>query len=148
LRSPVDFDQAVRALARSGHQVFVEVSPRPVLTAAITQTLEGIAGHEPGLPDPVVTGTLRRGDGGPARLLASRAPVPVPGVAVDWAAVLGGGQCIELPTYAFQRQRYWLSGETAARGAAPFRLAPDQPVADLPATDEDAMRDLVLGHAA
>jgi short-subunit dehydrogenase/acyl carrier protein len=55
----------------------------------------------------VVTGTLRRGDGGAARLLDSLAQVHAGGVAVDWRAVLGGGRRVELPTYAFQRQRFW-----------------------------------------
>ena len=112
LRSPVDFERAVRTLAAGGHRVFIEVSPHPVLATAVTQTLEDApaAPQEDaaaGGPGPVVTGTLRRGDGGPARLLASLAQVHVHGVAVDWAAVLGGGRRVELPTYAFQRRRYW-----------------------------------------
>ena len=112
LRSPVDFDRAVRTLAAGGHRVFVEVSPHPVLTTAIAQTLED-AGPDvdaPGdadWPQAVVTGTLRRGDGGAGRVLASLAQVHVAGVGVDWAAVLGGGRRVELPTYAFQRQRFW-----------------------------------------
>jgi acyl transferase domain-containing protein/NADPH:quinone reductase-like Zn-dependent oxidoreductase/acyl carrier protein len=99
LRAPVEFDRAVRMLAGAGHQVFIEASPHPVLTAAITDTV----------PDtPVtVTGTLRRDDGGPARLLACLAQAFVHGAAVNWAAVLGGGQRVDLPTYAFQHQRYW-----------------------------------------
>ena len=44
LRSPVDFDRALRVLADAGHRVFVEVSPHPVLTTAMTQTLEDAAG--------------------------------------------------------------------------------------------------------
>ena len=54
-----------------------------------------------------MTGTLRRGDGGPGRLLASFADAYVRGVRVDWAAVLGGDRRVDLPTYAYQRQRYW-----------------------------------------
>ena len=103
LRAPVEFDRAARLLAASGHGVFVEVSPHPVLAAAITETLEDASG--PAVP--VVTGTLRREDGGLSRFLASLAEVHVRGVAVDWAAVLAGGRRVELPTYAFQRQRYW-----------------------------------------
>ena len=68
LRATVEFDRAIRALAESDHQVFIETSPHPVLTGAITDTLqdtEAIA--------PIVTGTLRRDEGGPARLLTSLA---------------------------------------------------------------------------
>ena len=95
LRAPVEFDRAVQALAGSGHEVFVEASPHPVLHP----------GHHGALA--VVTGTLRRDDGGPARFLAALAAVHVRGVPVSWAAVLGGGQQVDLPTYAFRHQRYW-----------------------------------------
>ena len=84
-------------LAQSGHRVFIEVSPHPVLTAAITETLD----------EAVVTGTLRRDDGGPARFLASLGEVFTRGVAVDWPAVLPAGQRVELPTYAFRHRRFW-----------------------------------------
>ncbi|MER7758046.1 SDR family NAD(P)-dependent oxidoreductase, partial [Kitasatospora sp. NPDC097643] len=63
-------------------------------------------------------GTLRRGEGGPRRVLASLAEAWVRGVAVDWrAAVFTGGTAVpplELPTYAFQRAHYWLDAPTAA----------------------------------
>ncbi|HEY2264786.1 MAG TPA: acyltransferase domain-containing protein, partial [Streptosporangiaceae bacterium] len=103
LRSPVEFARAVRTLAGAGHRAFVEVSPHPVLTAAITQTLEE---QELTVP-PAVTGTLRRDDGGPRRFLASLAAAYVRGVAVSWPATVPGGRRADLPTYAFQRQRYW-----------------------------------------
>ena len=106
LRAPVEFDRAVRVLAGAGHRVFIEISPHPVLTAAITDTLEDTA-PAPDAPAPAVTGTLRRTDGGPARFLSSLAQAHVHGVRVDWAALLAGGARVELPTYAFQRQRYW-----------------------------------------
>jgi len=126
LRSPVEFGRAVRALAAQGHGVFIEVSPHPVLTSAVTQTLEDEAAGAGGpaaqvTAAPVVTGTLRRGDGGAGRLLASLAEAFAHGAAVDWAAVLGRGRRLELPTYAFQRQRFWPrpsrdTGNVAAAG--------------------------------
>ncbi|MFE0020902.1 type I polyketide synthase [Amycolatopsis sp. NPDC059021] len=97
LRETVEFERAIRTLGESGHGVFVETSPHPVLTAAITDTLG----------DPVVVGTLRRDEGGAERLLASFAEAFVRGVTVEWAKVLGGGRRVALPTYAFQRERYW-----------------------------------------
>jgi acyl transferase domain-containing protein len=106
LRAPVEFDRAVRVLAEAGHWVFVEASPHPVLVTAVTETLEDAADGSAGAGS-VVSGTLRRDEGGPERLLASLAEVYVRGVVVDWAAVLGGGQVVDLPTYAFQRRRYW-----------------------------------------
>jgi malonyl CoA-acyl carrier protein transacylase/NADP-dependent 3-hydroxy acid dehydrogenase YdfG len=112
LRSPVEFDAAVRVLAGSGYRAFVEISPHPVLTAAISETA---ADAGPGVPV-TVTGTLRRDDGGPGRLLTSLAAVHVRGVRVNWGAVLGGGRRVDLPTYAFEHRRYWPQPSTAGAG--------------------------------
>ncbi|MBW8487754.1 type I polyketide synthase [Actinomadura parmotrematis] len=69
----------------------------------------------------MVTGTLRRDDGGLRRFLLSLAELHVRGVAVDWAAVFAGTdpRPVALPTYAFQRERYWLSPAGAAAGPEP-----------------------------
>ena len=106
LRAPVEFGRAVGVLAQAGHGVFVEVSPHPVLTAAISEAA-----------DAAVTGTLRRDDGGAARFLTSLAEVHVRGVPVDWAAVLPGGRRVALPTYAFRHQRFWPRSRSRAAGA-------------------------------
>ena len=102
VRQTVRFAEAIRALHHSGHQTFVEVSPHPVLSGAIQDTIEDL-----GSASPVVCGTLWRDDGGARRLLSSLAQVYVRGTAVDWSAVLGGAERADLPTYAFQHERYW-----------------------------------------
>ncbi|MCW2869730.1 type I polyketide synthase, partial [Actinacidiphila oryziradicis] len=119
LRQTVRFEEATRALAADGHTVFVEVSPHPVLTSAIQETLESA-----GSPRPVVVGSLRRGQGGPARWLTSVAELYVRGVPVDWSAAFTGTRPlrVDLPTYAFQRQRYWLDATRSPEqtpGSAP-----------------------------
>ncbi|MFJ6773131.1 type I polyketide synthase, partial [Kitasatospora sp. NPDC091257] len=101
LRSTVRFEQATRALLADGRSVFVESSPHPVLTIGIQDTAD-----QAGTPV-TVTGTLRREDGGPDRLLAGAAELWTAGVAVDWSAAFAGGTRTALPTYAFQRRRYW-----------------------------------------
>ena len=116
LRSPVEFARVVSVLAASGHKVFIEVSPHPVLAAAVAETLEHDAAGSPAAAGTAVTGTLRRGDGGPARLLASLAAAHVHGATVDWAAVRPPRQHVELPTYAFQRERYWPAVRVAVAG--------------------------------
>ncbi len=115
LREPVEFERAVQVLASSGHRVFVEVSAHPVLSPGIEDTL---AAADVGAV--TVAGTLRRGDGGLGRLMASMAEVWVRGTAVDWARFFPPPRSrVELPTYAFQHQRYWppLPAAEAAAGA-------------------------------
>ncbi|WP_285620578.1 type I polyketide synthase [Kineosporia sp. NBRC 101677] len=102
LRNRVEFSRAIEVLSNDGYGAFVESSAHPVLTAGIIDLLENL-GHD----EPVVTGTLRREDGGADRLLAALASVHVRGIAVDWASVLPKGEKVALPTYAFQRRRYW-----------------------------------------
>ncbi|HEY2239896.1 MAG TPA: type I polyketide synthase, partial [Streptosporangiaceae bacterium] len=122
LRAPVQFTSALDTLAEDGHGAFLEISPHPVLTAAITSTLDE-------LDVPVLaTGTLRRDDGGLVRLLASLGEAHVHGVAVDWAAVLPAGRRIGLPTYAFQHQRYWPQPAPASAGSSPGWAAVGHPL--------------------
>jgi acyl transferase domain-containing protein len=101
LRHRVGFGPAVEALVGEGHRAFVEVSPHPVLTTAVQEILDG---HDVAT---VVTGTLRRDDGGLRRLLTSLAEVHVRGIPVTWTTSRPEDH-VDLPTYAFQHQRYWL----------------------------------------
>ncbi|MEV0376061.1 acyltransferase domain-containing protein, partial [Streptomyces sp. NPDC050636] len=102
LRASVYFDRAVRTLAGQGHQVFIEVTPHPVLLGAMTESLEEVAQEAgPGAVPASVCGTLRRDDGGATRLITSLAEAFVNGVAVDWSVVLPQAKRVELPTYAF-----------------------------------------------
>ncbi|MFD6530860.1 type I polyketide synthase [Streptomyces sp. NPDC060184] len=118
LRQTVLFEPATRKLLAEGHDVFVEASPHPVLTSAVQETAEAADA------DAVVTGSLRRGEGGTARFLTSLAETQVHGVAVDWSPVLAGprpdlSDLAGLPTYPFQRQRFWLESTTARSADAP-----------------------------
>ncbi|MFH9419143.1 type I polyketide synthase [Streptomyces sp. NPDC017529] len=114
LRATVHYDRAVRVLAGAGHQIFIEVTPHPVLLGAMNDTLEEVVLEAgPGAVPGAVCGTLRRDDGGAARLLTSLAEAYVQGATVDWRAVLPVGELVELPTYAFRHQRYWPEGVLA-----------------------------------
>ncbi|MFJ8165200.1 type I polyketide synthase [Streptomyces sp. NPDC096136] len=113
LRGRVGFGPAVTALLAQGHGVFVEVSAHPVLVQPVNEAADGAEA------DAVVTGTLRRGDGGLRRLYASAAELFVRGTAVDWSGVLPPpARRVELPTYAFDRQHYWLEEADTATGPA------------------------------
>ncbi|MBB5896765.1 acyl transferase domain-containing protein/NADPH:quinone reductase-like Zn-dependent oxidoreductase/acyl carrier protein [Kutzneria kofuensis] len=115
LRQTVRFDEVVRGLAEQGSTLFVECSAHPVLTVGVQETLEALGSNA------VTVGSLRRDEGGWQRMLTSVATAHVNGAAVDWSRVFGQARQVELPTYAFQRQRYWLdvpavSGDLASVG--------------------------------
>ncbi|AGL16004.1 type I polyketide synthase [Actinoplanes sp. N902-109] len=116
LRRTVRFEQAVRVLIAGGYGSFVEVSPHPVLTTAVGQTAE-----DAGATDILTVGTLERDNGGVHRMVTSLAQAYAGGLAVDWKAVLPSTDWVELPTYAFQHQPYWLSMNL---GPAPAATAP------------------------
>ncbi|SOE09199.1 8,8a-deoxyoleandolide synthase [Streptomyces sp. 2323.1] len=115
LRRTVEFAPAIEALTAAGHRTFVEVSPHPVLTVPLQETVEDEGA------DAVVTGTLRRDDGGLARLYTSLGVLYAHGVDVDWSPAFAERRPhrVELPTYAFQRQRFWLEPEAPAVAASP-----------------------------
>ncbi|MBE1502211.1 acyl transferase domain-containing protein/D-arabinose 1-dehydrogenase-like Zn-dependent alcohol dehydrogenase/acyl carrier protein [Amycolatopsis lexingtonensis] len=107
LRETVRLDVAVATLAAEGFGTFVESSPHPVLTMAIGET-DGVE----------ALGSLRRDDGGYERFLRSLGEAHVRGVAVDWTPAFPGAHRVDLPTYAFQRRRYWLDAGVAPQSAA------------------------------
>uniref|UniRef100_UPI003898DC67 type I polyketide synthase n=1 Tax=Kitasatospora azatica TaxID=58347 RepID=UPI003898DC67 len=104
LRQTVRFEETVRALIDQGHTTFIEISPHPVLTYGIEETSS----------DVLITGTLRRNEGGQQRFLTSLATLHTHGHPTDLSGLLAGGTAVALPTYAFQHQRYWLDASSAA----------------------------------
>jgi len=123
-RQEVGFASAVNALAAAGHRAFIEVSPQPVLTGAVTETLQ-----DSGVPASVVTGTLGRDGNAAESVLGSMASVHVAGIRVDWARVLPAGKRVDLPTYAFQRQRYWPDVDAVMAAMTAGSAAPSGAVA-------------------
>ncbi|MFI9155808.1 SDR family NAD(P)-dependent oxidoreductase [Streptomyces sp. NPDC053367] len=111
LRNPVGFEPAVRALVEDGAGCFLEMSPHPVLGVAMEETVAAAGARRVG-----VVGSLRRRQGGMKRFLLSLAEAHIAGVKVDWAACFAGtgARQVPLPTYAFQRKRYWPSSRPAA----------------------------------
>jgi acyl transferase domain-containing protein/D-arabinose 1-dehydrogenase-like Zn-dependent alcohol dehydrogenase len=105
LRETVRFEQAHRALLDDGYATFVEVAPHPVLAIAMQET---IASSE---REGAVVASLRRGDGGPRRFLASLGNAWARGAGVNWGKVLGESSSrVQLPSYAFDRRRFWVRG--------------------------------------
>ena len=113
LRDPVLFGQSIERLLAEGHTLFVEMSPHPILLPAIE---EGIA--QSGRPG-VALASLRREAEERREMLASLGALYVQGYPVEWARHSpSGGQCVPLPTYPFQRERYWIEAAASTKDAA------------------------------
>ncbi|EUA89839.1 acyl transferase domain protein [Mycobacterium ulcerans str. Harvey] len=121
IRQTVQFDQAVRSACGHGYRTFIESSPHPALIAGIEDTYRNCAADSGA--DPIVVPTLGREDGGLQRFLASAAAAFVAGVNVDWRGPLDGAGLVELPTYAFEKRRFWLSGEGVSVDASGLGLS-------------------------
>ncbi|ATL26224.1 Malonyl CoA-acyl carrier protein transacylase [Streptomyces formicae] len=116
LRTTVEFEKTTRALLADGHRIFVESSPHPVLAIGLQETFEAV-----GETGAHVVPSLRRDEGGLERFLTSLGQAYVHGADVDWADTFAGVRPVELPTYPFQRSRFWLEssapvGDVTAAG--------------------------------
>ncbi|TDP92877.1 type I polyketide synthase [Labedaea rhizosphaerae] len=105
VRDTVRFADGVRRLRDEGVDTFLELGPDPVLSAHVDGSVA----------------VLRRGRDEAETVLGAVAAAHVRGTAVDWARLLPGGRRIELPTYPFQRTRYWIDqiAEPVAEHADP-----------------------------
>ncbi|WP_182882210.1 type I polyketide synthase [Microbispora sp. H10949] len=112
LRETVRFDEATRALLRDGFDLWVECSPHPVLRHGVEATFEAEEA------DAAVVGSLLRDQGDLTRFLTSLANAHVCGAKVDWTAGRPAARVVDLPTYAFQRERYWQNPESAVEVTA------------------------------
>ncbi|WP_443048888.1 type I polyketide synthase [Streptomyces sp. NBC_00328] len=99
VRETVRFADAVRELAARGVTTFLEIGPDAVLSAMAQQSAE----------DAEFVPALRRDRPEATEVVSALARIAVRGGSVDWAAFYAGtgARRVDLPTYAFQRQRYW-----------------------------------------
>ncbi|MEV4743883.1 type I polyketide synthase [Streptomyces sp. NPDC049555] len=106
IREAVRFADAVRALRDAGTTVFVEVGPDPVLTAMARATL----GDDDGA---TAVALLRTGRPETEQFAGAVATAHVAGTPLDTATFFPGATPVDLPTYAFQREHYWLTARPA-----------------------------------
>ena len=109
VRETVRFHDTVRTLHESGVTAVLELGPDAVLSAQIAESLP-----ESTLTRPV----LRDGQSEEATLATALGLLHAPGTAVDWQAYFAGtgARRVQLPTYAFQRERYWPRTAAAHHG--------------------------------
>lgn len=101
MRAPVRFADGVQTLYGGGYRIFLEVGPHPTLLALAQRSLP-----ERGS---LSLNSLRRGKDDWVELFTSLADLYTHGAAVDWAGVDRpyGRRRVDLPTYPFERDRYW-----------------------------------------
>ncbi|MCP3822828.1 thioester reductase domain-containing protein, partial [Streptomyces sp. A3M-1-3] len=115
VRGTVRFADALQTLAGLNVSTFIELGPDAVLTALAAQTFQGAQG---------AVALLRREGPEPEALLAGLGQAYNRGVPVDWTAFFAdsGARRVALPTYPFQRERYWLESTSAAADAGGLGL--------------------------
>ncbi|NGO41068.1 type I polyketide synthase [Streptomyces ureilyticus] len=138
-RLPVRFADAVRCLDDEGVSAFLELGPGPVLTAMAEECLTvadgGVAGE--------CVAATRGGERETATLLSAVARLHVRGMKVNWPTVYAntGERRVDLPTYAFQRQRYWLDVPHTPETTADAHLL--GPAFAVPGTDRTVLSGLL-----
>ncbi|MEV0758582.1 acyltransferase domain-containing protein, partial [Streptosporangium sp. NPDC050280] len=119
VRGAVRFADGVRTLHAQGVRAYLELGPDGVLTTMASDTLaaedQPVADVVAGF-DAVAVPVLRGDRDEQSAIMTALAELHVRGVTVDWEAVLTGGRRVELPTYAFQRRRFWPDGAGARVG--------------------------------
>lgn len=136
VRHAVRFADGVTTLHVQGIGIFLEIGPKPVLLGMAGQTLDQMTRQQgdkvnethPSTPSPLhpfMLPSLRQNQSDWQQMLASLGELYVRGVNIDWA---GFGKDdprrkVVLPTYPFQRQRYWFETPTTGRTPAPTRWA-------------------------
>lgn len=128
MREPVRFADGIKALHDDGFRIFLEVGPHPTLLAFTRESLPG--------EDSLLLTSLRRGKNDWNELVTSLADLHVHGVPVDFAGFDRpySRRRVTIPTYAFDRQRYW-----AAPTPRPGRDAAEVPTAVEGTTDSNGL---------
>jgi acyl transferase domain-containing protein/acyl carrier protein len=129
VREPVRFMDGVRSLKTQGVMSFLEIGPDGILSAMTQDSLQNetpvdsgmdAAGDIQDAEGVLAVPVLRSGHNEAESLFGALAEVWVRGVSVDWGAVFegSGARRVALPTYAFQRERFWLKSSVGVGDVA------------------------------
>ncbi|MEW9522037.1 type I polyketide synthase [Streptomyces tubercidicus] len=121
VREAVRFSDGIRRLEADGVRTYLELGPDGALAATAWESL-----REPG-EDTAVLPVLRRARPEVPSALHAAASLYVRGLGTGPATLYGeGARQVELPTYAFQRRRYWLESAGPQTGTGPAQTLDDQ----------------------
>lgn len=114
LRQPVRFGDTTQRLLEDEHVIFIEMNPHPILLASIEETRSSIEKAAYGIA------STRRDQPELASLLRELGSLYSLGYDIDWSKLYpNGGQVITLPTYPWQRERFWFEATVSAKQARP-----------------------------
>ncbi len=122
LREPVRFSAVVQQLLSSGHDLFLEISPHPILTGAIQQGMHHFGrGGGGALP------SMRREEDERSVMLATLGALYTQGYGVEWSKLYPSpGRVVALPAYAWQGERFWLETAPPTRTRSMRSFAADE----------------------
>ena len=142
VRQAVRFGDGVHSALQAGATGFLECGPRGVLCSLVQSNLsDSVDGERRGLAFASL-----RGEDEVTSLLSALGALHVAGHAVEWGQVFEGSgvQRVQLPTYAFQRQRYWLQAAFTSEGQSNGSAAVDAPLWEaVEASDVEAVSELL-----
>ncbi|MBI4852598.1 MAG: SDR family NAD(P)-dependent oxidoreductase [Acidobacteria bacterium] len=104
LREPVNFAKVIEKLWAGGQCVMIEQSPHPLLTLSMEEIRKQLSAKG------AVVNSLKREQPQLETILLSLGAIHCSGVEVNWVNLLSG-KYVDIPTYPFQRQRYWLESD-------------------------------------
>ncbi|HEV3379722.1 MAG TPA: beta-ketoacyl synthase N-terminal-like domain-containing protein [Trebonia sp.] len=143
--------ETIGDLVAQGHNAIIQLGHDPALTRQLRR-LAGASGKQP-----LVIVSPPAGEFGKQDFLRALAQAHAHGMVLDWPNVFGGGVSrVELPTYAFQRQRYWPTSTrqdvpATPPAAEPHQIAPvtaEPPLGAPVAVGREQLLDLVVGLTA
>lgn len=123
-RGTVQFHAVAHELLRRGATTFIEIGPHPVLTSQVAEIVESFA-RTSDAPSPLLLPSLRRAAEAWPILADSLAQLHAAGADIDWTAFDApyAGARVSIPTYPFERQRYWLQSGALAAARPPVSVA-------------------------
>ena len=108
VREAVRFGDGLRTLSTLRPEIVVEIGPNPTLLAFAGSAFDEVT--------PLLIPSLRKGRPDREQMLEGLAAIYRAGARIDWRGVGDGTsrQIVDLPTYPFQRQRYWFQAKSEA----------------------------------